>query len=299
MSLKRVLILVVAMIVMAAGVFVLTQRHVTTPVTRRQALERFRGARAHEGAGDQATLPTTPPSTASASSPGHGAQPLGNTRPTPPTSPSQAATGQLPYVVPAEGVYAYRTTGGDSLSIAGASHTYPPETYATVTHLGGCQWRNEFDAAHENTDVRTLCSEPRRLLELDDKRSITYFGQTQGEELRCDPPVVLNDISEAPGATMSGECHSGDASGRVQITYLGHQPVVVGGVAVDAVHWHAHAIITGRANGTADEEAWVVPQTGLMLRWDRLNDDNAHVFGADIHYHEKASFVLESLTPST
>jgi hypothetical protein len=44
----------------------------------------------------------------------------------------------------------------------------------------------------------------------------------------------------------------------------------------------------------------VLPQTGLVLRWERTADAAGNgFFGANIHYHEKATFLLESLTPST
>ena len=297
----RIAIAVLDVVLLATAVFVLTQRNVTTPITRSEALRRFRSARSHEEEDALAGPTTTTSTTAVAASavrsgaPGAKAQP--RAAPAPGAAPSQPPSGPGPYVLPDEGVYAYRTSGGDSISLA--SHTYPSETYASVTHAGGCQWKNEFDVAEENIDTKTMCGEPGRLDLLEDRRAVIYFGQTESEDLRCDPPMVLDDVNELPGATFNAVCHSSDTTAAVQWTYLGHEAVTVGNVPVDAVHLSGHGVLKGRADGTSDEQFWLLPQTGLVLRWERLEDANAHAFGASIHYHEQAKFLLESLTPST
>jgi hypothetical protein len=303
----RVACAVLAVVLLATALFVLAQRHVTTPVTKDEALRRFRATRAHEDAAQQAigfASPSAPPSTAvtaraRASAPARQAS-------SPPVSPGAASPGPQPvsgpgpYTPPAEGVYTYRATGGDSISIAGASHTYPSEVYDTVTHTGGCLWKSEFDIAEENKSTRTLCSEPGRLSLLEDRREVTYFGQAETEDPHCHPPFVFHDVTEVPGSTMSGVCDSSDTHINVQSTYLGHEAVIVGGTPVDAVRLKFHGTLTGRARGTADEQLLVLPQTGLVLRWERTADaDGNAFFGANIHYHEKATFLLESLTPST
>ncbi|MBV8160437.1 MAG: hypothetical protein JO265_05895, partial [Acidimicrobiia bacterium] len=101
-------------------------------------------------------------------------------------------------------------------------------------------------------------------------------------------------------ATTVGTCTASDGSAaRIEATYLGHEPVQVGGASVDAVHLHLHSTLTGRAQGTADEQFWLLPQNGLVLRWDRSVDTMADAaFGANVHYQEHASFLLESLTPA-
>jgi hypothetical protein len=206
----------------------------------------------------------------------------------------------LPYSQPPEGVHAYRTSGGESISLLGASHTYPAETYASVVHESGCAWRNEFDIAQEDIDTLTRCSEPGRLLESDDRRSITFFGQTETEDLRCEPPIVIHDIHENIGAILSGVSRSNDTTARVRSTYLGHETLTIGGVAVDAGHITARADATGRATGTATDEEWIRATDGLILRRERAEDaDATAAFGSNVHYHERASFRLESLTTST
>lgn len=304
---SRVAIAVLAVVLLAAALFVLSQRNVTTPVTKGEALRRFRATRSQEDAATQSTAPTTPEAPPSTAVAAHFGAPVPAKRPgvTPagaaPASPAaHPLDGVAGYTAPAEGVYSYRATGGDSISLAGASHTYPSEVYDTVTHAGGCLWRSQFDIAKENQATRTLCGEPGRLSLLEDKRQVTYFGQTETEDARCHPPILFHDVSETPGSTFSTACDSSDTHIEATSTYVGHEAVTVGSSPVDAVRLKFHGTLTGRANGTADEQLWIVPQTGLVLRWDRAEDAEANAaFGANIHYHEKASFLLESLTPST
>jgi len=303
----RVAIAVLAVMLLSTALYVLSQRNVTTPVTKDDALRRFRATRAHEDAAEATPTPTSVPATASPAvtvRPGAPAAAkqanAASVRPGPASPAAQSTNASGPYTLPAEGVYSYHASGGDSVSLAGASHTYPSEVYDTVTHAGGCLWKSEFDIAKENESFRTLCSEPGRLSLLEDRREITYFGQKESEDPHCHPPFVFHDVTETTGATTNTVCDSSDAHIDAQSTYLGHEAVIVGATPVDAVHIKFHGTITGRARGTADEQLWVVPQTGLVLRWDRLEDaDGDALFGANIHYHEKATFVLESLTPST
>ncbi|MBV8234559.1 MAG: hypothetical protein JO075_02545 [Acidimicrobiia bacterium] len=301
---------VTAVTVLGADLFILSQRNVTTPVTLGQALGRLHQAQtglppqastALSGPAPVAALPAAQASTARRSA-------LVGTPKLPPTPTSVAVAAAAthaspaanPYALPAEGVYAYRTTGGESISVAGASHSYPPETYATVRHLGGCQWLNENDVIKEHVDKRTLCSEPGHLLQLEQSREVTFFGKTDGGDYVCAPPETQHDTTEQVGATTVGTCTASDGSAaRIEATYLGHEPVQVGGASVDAVHLHLHSTLTGRAQGTADEQFWLLPHSGLVLRWDRSVDTMADAaFGANVHYQEQATFLLESLTPA-
>jgi hypothetical protein len=304
----RIAIGVLAVVLLAAALFVLANRNVTTPVTKDDALRRFRATRSHEEPSTETTVPraaavetttTVLVGPAGASRPSKQASAVPGGKASAPAGVRPADISG-PYTLPAEGVYSYHASGGDSVSLAGASHSYPSEVYDTVTHVDGCLWKSEFDIAKENEAFRTLCSEPGRLSLLEDRREITYFGQKESEDPRCHPPVVFHDVTEQPGSTTSTVCDSSDTHVEVQATYLGHDMVAVGGAPVDGVHLKFHGTLSGRARGTADEQLWVLPQTGLVLRWDRLEDaDGNAIFGANIHYHEKATFVLESLTPST
>jgi hypothetical protein len=203
--------------------------------------------------------------------------------------------------LPAEGVYGYRTTGGDSISLGGASHQYPSETFATVRRTGGCRWTARNDVIKEHVDTRTFCGEPGHLFQLSQRRDVEFFGQRDGMELTCSPPQVLHATGEAPGAVVDSTCSDGQGeTARTERTLVGTERLVVGGTAVDVVHLKMHSAFNGRATGMADDELWVSAVNGLTVRWVRSVDTLADSsFGAKVRYQEQASFDLESLTPRT
>jgi hypothetical protein len=298
----RIAWVVVVATALAATVFVLNQRHVATPVPLRDAVQNFRATQVEDGTrtstGEGSPTLLEPSSTTVVSpvrdSAGRPAMRAG-------AAPGAATPAALEgYTRPAEGVYTYRTTGGESISLAGARHDYPDETYATVRHRAGCEWETELDLLEEHVEKRTACSEPGRLLDVQTVRKITFFGRTETEELHCVPPIVDHETDERPGTPHRGRCHSEDASAEITATFVGRERLVVGGVRVDAVHLTFHAVLSGRAEGTGDEDMWTLPSTGLVLRWVRSTDADADAaFGARIHYRERATLVLESLEPTT
>jgi hypothetical protein len=211
-----------------------------------------------------------------------------------------AAAAPAPYLLPAEGVYTYRTTGGERISLGGAHHDYPPETTGTVTHIGGCRWRIENDVIKEHTDVRTFCSGSKDLFQEEQARWVTFYGKREGEDITFTPHQLVNDVAETAGAkaTSRGSDPQGDGV-QVTRTYLGRVPIDIGGTTISSVRVHLTGTSSGSSYGTFVDDLWLDPVTGLTLRWDRSVDSHSNAFGANVHYTENASFVLESLTPRT
>lgn len=296
---------------LAANLYVLTQRNVTTRVSLGEAVGRLhhaqRDAAGGSSIGAQATSTSVPPSSthhpadAPAQAPRALTAPSDLRRPAVVLAAHPASTPQPvppPYGLPSEGVYGYATSGGESISVAGASHSYPSETYASVRHLGGCQWQNENDVIKEHVDTRTLCSEPGRFSQLAQGRDVTFYGKTDGGNFACSPPLIEHEVVETPGTTLTGRCADSSTAATIAVTYVGHDQRVVGGTQVDAVHLQVHSTMTGRVRGAEDEQFWVLSTNGLVLEWDRSIDTLADAaFGADVRYQEHATFVLESLTP--
>lgn len=298
--------------VLTANLYILTQRNVTTRVSLGDAVARLHRARSDTAGGGSAGAASTPaaappavladqPAAAPTRAAGPAAARAGARPPTvemaAPPAPTQHASAQ-PYALPPEGVYAYATTGGESISVAGASHAYPSETYASVRHLGGCRWQNENDVIKEHVDTRTLCGEPGRFSQLAQGRQVTFYGKTDGGNFTCSPPLVEHEMAAAPGTTLTGACADSSTTATIAVTYVGREQRVVGGTAVDAVHLQVHSTMSGRVRGTEDEQFWILSTNGLVLQWDRSIDTLADAaFGANVRYQEHATFVLESLTP--
>ena len=292
--------------VLTTNLYILSQRNVTTAVSFDDALRNFR-ATAGTGAAPVALASATPEVTPAGVADAHVSIPqndataeqipiAGPTRSTAPTASNTLS----PFFRPPEGVYSYRTSGGESVSVAGASHKYPERTYATVRYLDGCNWEIRNDVIEEHTDRRIMCSQYGTLTQLVQERQVEFFGQRDGMEVACKPPMLMSRVGEPISTVTIGDCNTDELSVRTRRSVAGYADVPIGGRSVPAVHLVIDAEFSGRANGTAHEELWLARDTGMTLRWQRTVDTVADAaFGAKVRYQENATFVLESLTPQT
>lgn len=290
--------------VLGTDVYLLSQRNVTRPVTLHTALQQFRAgqARAVSTATSVAAARTRPPVAPTAAATGSATHPPSVASPQPPV-PTAAATPTVaaPFGLPAEGVYSYRTSGGEKVNILDASHRYPSVTYATVRHLPACGWQIENDVIQEHTDRRDLCNSPGQLAEIDQSRIISFFGQTDGATLTCSPQLVLMKVGEPVGTPHDGVCHDGKGTvAHIHAVDLGIEQVSVDGAVVRVVHTVLDSRMTGRVVGTAHDDLQALATTGMTVAWNRSVDTVADTsFGAKAHYTERAQFQLVSLTPQT
>jgi hypothetical protein len=236
------------------------------------------------------------------------ATPVAAAGPAPPvsaTASSDAITSGAPdaapaFAPPAPGVYRYRTSGGESISVLGAHHDYPAETYAVVRATGGCGWQIRSEVVREHVDERQMCSDGSQLLQVAQTRQVEFFGTRDGGGFVCDPPQVQHAVGDAPGAVWAGDC--GDdrgADGHLVRTTVGTGRMTIDGVTVDVIRFRIDGTLTGRVRGTSVDLMTVVASTGLPVVWDRTVDTVADAFGASVRYQEQARFELVSLTPTT
>jgi hypothetical protein len=284
---------ILAVILAAGGLFVVSQRSATSAVSLDEVIERFH-------------TDTIEPDAKDAPKPGHGSE---REAPEPAAAAVEksaaadasdlAAVKDVADVLPAEGVYAYRTTGGEQVSLFGAHHDYPERTFATVRHLGGCRWEARNDVVAEHIDIRTLCNDEGSFLQLRQERRVTFFGKQDGAAMDCEPPLTLYTSGDATGTRTSTVCSDGEGSDvRLDSVLLGIEDIVIGGERVRAVHVRDDGTCTGRVNGTSMDELWLDFRTGMTLKWNRTVDTLATAFGgAKVRYTEEATFVLESLQP--
>jgi hypothetical protein len=284
-----------SLLLSAGSAYVLTQRNVTTAVGLNQAVAQFRqeapAARTPATSNDAGRAPVAKAATSKSSS--VKTAEIG-TQKTPATRPAAKA------ILPAEGVYTYRTTGGESISMFGASHKYPSRTYATIRHLGGCTWEHRNEVIAEHVDILTLCTKADSVAQLAQERQVEFFGQRDGAKLDCDPVLVLSKSSDARGASHATRCtdHNG-TNALLTATFVGIERTDIGGTAVDAIHVRVDATTSGRVRGTSVDDFWSAPGTGLTVRWERTVDSLANAWGAEIRYRENATFLLESLEPKS
>ena len=288
-------------LVLGTDVFFLTQRNVATPVSLNKSVARFRASQATTSttavlAAGAATTTTT---TSKPGSPGAARATIPHQRaqePAKPASPPPAG----PFLSPAEGVYAYATTGYEKVSLGGARHDYPKESFATVRHGDGCRWDWEHRVVEEHVETARYCGLPNIHQFLGDTQKETFYGQTQSVDFTCDPPEIDVQLGDAPGSKRNFACSISDGSHADEtVTYLGREQLTVDGTQLQAFHVLIEGRETGNVKGTSRLEMWLHPLTALLLREVVNVQSHSQAFGATVDYTEDASYTLEHLDPST
>jgi hypothetical protein len=290
----------------AADAFIITQRDVTTHVGLGQALHQFRDRPASADPNAAGVRPlgesaTPGPSRPSAPAPSRsGSTAMAMARPAAP-APFDRPGAAVPFTTPTEGVYAYETDGGESISLGGAHHEYPSTTYATVRHGEGGRWDVAWPIIKEHIDSYSFSSLRGRMLQLSEGQRVTFYGQTDGMIYTADPAQVVADVAMTPNShadfVFRGTDKANDAQNR--LTYLGRERVRVGNTTIDAFRTVIDATLHGKAEGRSRVEMWLHPDTGAVLKMRRTLDSTAHAAFGTVHYAERATFVLRSLAPQT
>jgi hypothetical protein len=293
--------------VLGTDVFLLQNRSKTTVVELQEALDAFHdggdpatstsGSSAPAGGVEDPGSAVTEPAAAPTAGPATAPAPT-SSEPVPTSAPATPKAGAL--APPAAGVYRYRTTGGEEVSLLGSRHRYPAETYATVRATGGCGWELRATVVKEHVDRRVMCSQDDHVLQLAQQRAVTFFGTTDGATMECTPPQVQYALGDSPGATAASTCTDGKgADAKMVRTTVAFGTATVAGNTVETVTYRVDGTLTGRVRGTSTDLYTVDRATGLPIRIERSVDTVADAFGTSVRYQEHATFDLVSLHPET
>jgi hypothetical protein len=208
---------------------------------------------------------------------------------------------------PPAGVYTYRGSGTEHLSLPPKTQGQGPAMPATVTHDAGTCWTFRIDYSNHHWQTWHYCARDEGLVELGGESWARWdFVVTTYDNLAdftCDPPSVTIRATMRAGdhwqqrceGTSSGTKGRGVSAGRY--TYIGPAIVHVGGASVRAYHFRQHRELSGNQTGTQDSDLWFATSNGLPLRNDRnftVHTDTP--IGAST-YTETGSFTLTSLRP--
>ncbi|MGZ4372028.1 MAG: hypothetical protein ACXVRQ_07505 [Gaiellaceae bacterium] len=195
----------------------------------------------------------------------------------------------VPHPRALDGVYTYRTRGGESLDVLGGKrHRYPATTTITVIGIP-CGFRLRWDALAGRSTTWTLCtgSGSRDLRGLDETHS--FFGHTDRTLYACAPQA---------GGRGRFRCHSQHGAETGQEPVVGYVGLDVGGVRVRALRIRVTAHVSGINRGTETVDWRLESRTALPLelvvssRTSRLEP----LIGR-AHYREDATLRLVSMTP--
>lgn len=213
-----------------------------------------------------------------------------------PPAPAGAAAAAL--ALPAEGVWTYETAGGETLSLGGARHDYPEQTFLVVEHAGGCGWTADHRIVEEHRVKATYCTQDADLLAVRYQSWITFYGSTVESDYSCDRGV-RGRAADIAGTIHTGQCTDGETTTTDRLESLGTETIAIGGVTVEALRYRMTSELRGEVEGESRQEIWLHPDTALPLRIERFTRSEADEFGARVTYTEDATFQLASLTPRT
>ena len=286
-----------AVLVLVADVAVITLRDRATPVTLEDAVERFREEVTATEDGPAAPRQTANPA-------GVASPPTAGPGTTAPSEPDEAgsptaSTSLAEDLRPANGVYRYRTAGGEEVPFINASRSYPSETTATVVRGRGCGWNLRVDLLAEHTDSYDMCSTAEGLAVPGLTITIEWFLIRRSISLTCYPAIPLVVVGAPAGVARTSRCSGDDISTAMRVTDQGTADVRVGATTVRAMKVAMHMDISGMFAGGADYELWLEPSSGLLLRIRRSVDAEGQTPLGRQRYLEHHDSTLLDLTPST
>lgn len=281
---KAALVAAVAVLVSASGMLYL--RSPTNPVTVSDAVRRFRDAPPSES-----PVPGGSPAPAEVAARRQTSGPAT-------AAPVVAGASRSRLPVPAEGVYAYHTTGWEDVDVLGGSrHDYPATTTITVRHAG-CGLVERWDALAERWDERETCPTPAGEVLRRVRSHHEFFRHADERELTCDEGTLAHPADDAPGTTWTGRCTSGPTTVELTGSIVGRERVDVGGVVVDALHVRVESRVTGDQQGTGVHDTWGDPRTRLVVleRASMVSYSDQPVLGRT-RYREEYEIRLTSFDP--
>lgn len=194
------------------------------------------------------------------------------------------------------GVYRYRTTGDESIDVAGgAHHAYPAETTITVTP-DGCGIRLRWDALRERRDEWRLCPTAAGLTMPWALSYHEFFKQPDAEELVCPGDTLLLPADPQPGSTWDASCQLAGDDAPQHFDVVGWEGVAVEGRSVPTLHLRQSVDIGGYYYEHTVTDWWLTPD-GLPVRATRTKTSRSSSPIGGVTYDEHYDVNLESLSP--
>lgn len=210
---------------------------------------------------------------------------------------------------PPAGVYVYRGSGTERLSLPPKEQKQGPRMPATVTHRDDGCWTFRIDYSSQHWQTWIYCPRAGGLVELGgetfERWDFVFTKYDSTSTFTCEPPAVAIRAVMRPGdqwqqtcrGTSSGTEGEGVTSGPY--TFVGEDRVMVGGTTVPAYRFRQERTLSGSQTGTQETDLWFAQKDGLPLRNERVQTVHADTVVGSSTYTERGSFELTSLQPQT
>jgi hypothetical protein len=195
------------------------------------------------------------------------------------------------------GVYRYRTSGSEQLSIGGISRTFPTDTDMIVTDdkCSTLTWE-PFEQHVEGLVECPLVNGATSIMSAPNYEDIAGIRTTS--VIRCPASAYLIPPDPIPGTQWHTTCDSGGQRIAFSGQFLGLSSVAVGRRQVPALHARTILRFSGSQSGTSPSDYWISAQNGIILRQRETVDlvERSGPFGS-VHYFEEMTIGLASMEP--
>lgn len=204
--------------------------------------------------------------------------------------------------LPPPGVYRYRTSGGEHLSLAHISRPFPSSSDMVVTDSGRCTTIKWWPLVQHMEGI-VVCRQPDGARTISSAPSYEDIaGISSSSVIRCPRDTYLVPPDPKIGDSWRDTCHESGSpslpvvfSGRV----LGLATIRVGKKEVPALHIGLTLSFSGSETGTNPNNYWISLEDGLILRQRETVSvaESAGPLGS-VRYSEKMGITLRSLNPT-
>ena len=208
---------------------------------------------------------------------------------------------------PAAGVYLYRGSGTEHLSLPPKSQQQGPEMPATVTHRSDGCWTFRIDYSSQHWQTWIYCPRRGGLVELGgqtfERWDFVFTKYDSTSSFTCSPPSITIRAVMHAGDHWQQACRGkssgtkGEAVTAGPYTFVGDENVTVGATSVPAYHFRQVRTLTGSQTGTQRADVWFSRANGLPLRNERAVTVHTDTIIGSSTYTEHGEFHLTSLQP--
>ena len=202
-----------------------------------------------------------------------------------------AAAEEMPGL-PLPGVYRYRTTGGEDVSLFSYRREYPSVTVRIVTRRG-CGVREEQWFLVQHLEYYDRCGPALVAYGTD----IAYWWTHGTQDFTCEGGS-FDGSDLRPGEVSEWVCADEDTRALQTTEYIGVEEVVVDGRRMPARHTRWTTTFSGATEGGAVVDDWFDPGTGLVLREERhIGLEVGSPFVGRLKYADNSTYELLSTVP--
>jgi hypothetical protein len=209
----------------------------------------------------------------------------------------KAEPGATDRLLPSDGVYQYRTSGGEQLSVGGISRSFPATSDMIVT--GDRCATMEWEPFEQHMEGLVECRQNDGALSIGSALSYEEIAGTRTTSvIDCPADTYFVPPHWFAGERWRSTCRSGDEKVEFAGQVIGSSTVDVGRKEVPALHTRLTLTFSGSEFGTNPNDYWI-GWDGLILRQrESVNvAQNAGPLGS-VRYTEEMAITLTSMTPS-